>query len=273
MNRILRIGIFLCAIFLSGCVAAGGEENEKPVTPKEPQALSEMFWKAGIEWVDRLDMQSGMSGEKKTTANQEIIQNFLAEVEGVIYTPDTNQEKREGWTYLVTLVDGENEFSFYPNHVEGVHYTANADMFEKMDQLFAAIESEEPIGARWIKKQSAPTLDIRMGSVKIRPYIGTYSWKYIDETTGEEVLVEAVGLDPTTITSEMNPPDVHLNLMTDIMFEYQPTTYEMRYKVDDTTTKTIGSSNEIQHKGPVIVEFIAEWEQGNAHYWTVLDIQ
>lgn len=273
MKRILRIGILLSAILLSGCVAAGGEANEKPVIPKEPQALSEMFSKAGIESVDRLDMQSGMSGEKKATTDQAFIQNFLDEVEDVIYTADANQERREGWTYRVTLVDGENEFSFYPNHVDGVHYTANVDMFEKMDQLFTAIESKEPISAQWIKKQSAPTLDIRIGSVKIRPYIGTYSWKYIDETTGEEVLVEATGVDPTTITSEMNPPDVHLNLMTDIMFEYQPTTYEIRYKVDDTITQTIGSLNEIQHKGPVIVEFIAEWEQGNAHYWTVLDIQ
>lgn len=275
MNRWWLVYVVVLGVLVSGCMGSQASDERPDVSHLEPQLLTEMMQEAGVTEVDSLEIQSGSTGEKKRTTDSALIENFMSQIAEVIYTPDPNQEERIGWIYRVTVKDDDNSFEFYPHYVEDVYYKADGDVGGMMEALFQEIEKQEPVGAGWYPIESPPTLEIRVGSEKIHMELGSYQWSYVKEGT-EEVLNQSVEARMASFEDTLaraNPPKVHMNLMTDVLFGYRPQSYKLTLWKGDHTMVSFTSLEDLKNIGPVVVQVWAAWEQGHAMYYGVMDIQ
>ena len=275
MKRRWIVYLVVMTFMMSGCMNSQASDKRPDVSKLEPQILSEMMQDAGIENVNALEVQSGSTGEKKFTTDEALITEFIQQIADVTYTPDPDQEERMGWIYRVTVKDGKNSFEFYPNYVKDVYYIADGDVGGMMESLFQEIEKREPVGADWYPIESPPKLDIQIGSETIRMALGSYQWSYVEEETGEVATIEAetVMASIEQILATANPPKVHMNLMTNIIFGYEPQTYTFTLWKDDETMVSTTFLEDLKNIGPVVIQVSAEWEQGHAMYYGVMDIQ
>ncbi|MFC4356270.1 hypothetical protein ACFO0S_14510 [Chryseomicrobium palamuruense] len=275
MKKWWLLNIILMVLMLSGCMSSQANDNRPDVSKLEPQSLSEMIQDAGLENVDALEVQSGSTGEKKDTTDPILINEFMKQIASVTYTPDPNQEERIGWVYRVTANDGDKSFEFYPNYVENVYYLADGDVKEMMEALFQEIEKQEPVGAGWYPTQSPPTLELQVGSETVRMGLGSYQWNYIEKGTGEvlSIAAEAAMAPIEQVLALSNPPKVNMNQMTNIIFVYKPQTYTLTLWTDDDAMVPITSLQDLKGIGPAVIQVSAEWEQGKAMYYGVMDIQ
>lgn len=123
--------LLICLLLLSAC------SNGKT------QSLEGFYKDAKIENVDKVIIQDGSTGYSKTIANQEQIDEFLNLIKEIEYTPQDNQEKREGWRYGITLFDGEKEFEFTLNQIDSTYYDSNPDIHPIVDRYYKQIEIVE----------------------------------------------------------------------------------------------------------------------------------
>lgn len=165
--------------------------------------------------------------------------------------------------------------SFYPNYVDDVYYTADKDIGDIIESLFQEIEKREPVGADWYPTQSPPTLELQVGSERVRMGLGSYEWNYVEKGTGEvlSIAAEAAMAPIEQVLALSNPPKVHMNQMTNIVFAYEPQTYTLTLWTDDAAMVPITSLQDLKGIGPVVIQVSAEWEQGHAMYYGVMDIQ
>lgn len=112
MKRRWIVYLVVMTFMMSGCMNSQASDKRPDVSKLEPQVLSAMMRDAGVENVDALEVQSGSTGEKKFTTDEELITEFIQQIADVTYTPDPDQEERIGWIYRVTVKNGENSFEF-----------------------------------------------------------------------------------------------------------------------------------------------------------------
>ena len=104
------------------------------------QPLEEFYKDAKIENVGKVIIQDGSIGASKTITNQEQIGEFLTLINEIEFTPQENQEKRDGWRYGITLLDGEKEFKFTLSHIGNTYYDSNLDIHPIVDNYYKQLE-------------------------------------------------------------------------------------------------------------------------------------
>lgn len=131
MKKYLFLMWLTCILLLSAC------SNGKT------QSLEEFYKDAKIEIVDKINIQDGSTGYSKTITDQEQIDEFLSLINEIVFTPQENQEKREGWRYGITLFDEEKQFKFTLNQIDNTYYDSNPDIYPIVDNYYKQLEIVE----------------------------------------------------------------------------------------------------------------------------------
>ncbi|TSI05767.1 hypothetical protein [Lysinibacillus sp. BW-2-10] len=131
MNKSLFLILLLSLLVVSACT------NEKT------QTLEKFYKDAKIENVDKVIIQDGATGFTKTITNQEQIGEFLSLIKDIEFTPQNNQEEREGWRYGIAIVDGEKEFKFTLSEIDSTYYDSSPDIYPIVDHYYKQLEIEE----------------------------------------------------------------------------------------------------------------------------------
>lgn len=130
--------IFILCISLILLLLVFCDDNDE-----KTQSLEQFYKDANIENVDKVIIQDGSTGYFKTITNQEKIDEFLALINEVQFTPQENQEKREGWRYGITLFNGEKEFKFILNHIDNTYYDSNPEIYSAVDSYYKQLDVVE----------------------------------------------------------------------------------------------------------------------------------
>ncbi|MEG0448760.1 MAG: hypothetical protein RR595_02760 [Lysinibacillus sp.] len=128
---------FLCITLIAGLFIISA------CTDVKTQSLEEFYKDAKIENVDKVIIQNGTTGASKVIIEQAQIGEFLSLINDIEFTPQENQEKRNGWRYGITLFDNESEFKFSLGEIEDTYYDSNPDIFPIVDNYYKQLEIEE----------------------------------------------------------------------------------------------------------------------------------
>ena len=122
-------------------------------------------------------------------------------------------------------------------------------------------------------KEKLPALLLTIGQDVIKTYKGTYSWNYIDESTGEWVFVQADHVGPSQMVNIEEGIKVNLTDPVNLQFSIEPTNYEIRLL--DNAEKVIAtykSFKEINELGKYIIEIVGTWGESMATYVVALEL-
>lgn len=100
------------------------------------QTIGDFMQDADVEQVEEVIILNGETGERKTITDVGKIEHFVDDIENILFTPDDNQQKRDGFRYAVKLVDGEHSLQFTTNSVGEDYYVTEEPLFEVIDALF-----------------------------------------------------------------------------------------------------------------------------------------
>ena len=100
------------------------------------QTIGAFMQDAKVKEVKEIIILNGETGEKKTITDAGKIEQFLDDIEDILFTPDDNQQQRDGFRYAVKLVDGEHSLQFTTNSVGQDYYVTEEPLFEVIDALF-----------------------------------------------------------------------------------------------------------------------------------------
>ena len=122
---------YIYLVMLCTCVLLHGCESKS-----EPKLLEDFLEDAGIEEVDKIILLDGSTGKTKGMEEQGEIEEFLSLIEDVVFTPQANQEERDGILYGIRLFDGEKELNFSLNHIDGVYYDTEPAIYPLVDGYY-----------------------------------------------------------------------------------------------------------------------------------------
>lgn len=132
MKGMLLLPVFLFLFVLGAC---SSQEEPREIELK-PYTLMDLA-KQDFTNVDKIVIKSGDTGEAKTVEDKEQISAFLKNMESAYFTPDVNQKKREGWTYLITFYAGSKEvFEFYPTYIGDIYFKPDDKVMANIEELF-----------------------------------------------------------------------------------------------------------------------------------------
>ncbi|CAM3862777.1 hypothetical protein [Mesobacillus thioparans] len=131
MKKSLFLIILVSLFFVSAC------------NDGKTQTLEAFYKDAEIESVDKIIIQDGSTGASKTITQQGQIDEFLSLIKEIQFSPLKNQEKRDGWRYGITLLDGEKDFKFTVNKIGDTYYDTNPDIVPIVDHFYKQLESAE----------------------------------------------------------------------------------------------------------------------------------
>ncbi|SDN70669.1 hypothetical protein [Bacillus sp. OK048] len=131
MKKSLFLILLLSLFFVSAC------------TNGKTQSLEEFYKDAKIENVDKIIIQDGSTGASKEITAQEQIEEFLTLIKDIEFTPQDNQEKRDGWRYGITLFDGEREFKFTLSKIGETYYDSNPDIHPIVENYYKQLKIEK----------------------------------------------------------------------------------------------------------------------------------
>ena len=129
----MRLGLVLVLIvscLLTACSA-------------KTQSLEAFYTEDGIENVDKVVILDGSTGYKKTLTDMKQINEFLALIKDIEFSPQDNQEKRDGFLYSIKLYDGEAQFNFSLSQIDDVYYDTEPDIYPIVDGYYKAMEIDE----------------------------------------------------------------------------------------------------------------------------------
>lgn len=133
MRKSLLLLLFVSLLVLVAC----NDLQEKT------QSLEQFYKDAKIEKVHKIIIRDGSTGYLKTIVEQEKIDEFLALIKDIVFTPQDNQEERVGWRYAITLIDGEKEFKFSLNHINDTYYDSKPDIHPIVENYYKQLDVEE----------------------------------------------------------------------------------------------------------------------------------
>ncbi|HHY74976.1 MAG TPA: hypothetical protein GX497_17445 [Bacillus bacterium] len=132
MKGVLLLPAFLFILVLGAC---SSQEAPREIELK-PYKLAELA-KQDFSKVDKIAIKSGETGEEKTFEDKEQVQDFIKNIEAVTFTPDINQERRAGWTYMITFYEGRKKaFEFYPNYIDDIYFKQDDSVVAIVEELF-----------------------------------------------------------------------------------------------------------------------------------------
>lgn len=130
MKKPIFLILTLCVFILSACGAP-------------TQSLEEFYTDAEIENVDKVIIVDGSTGATKTVTEQEQIDDFLSLIKDIEFSPQENQEKRDGWRYGITLFDNKKEFAFTLSKIASTYYDSSPDIYPIVDNYYNQLETEK----------------------------------------------------------------------------------------------------------------------------------
>jgi len=92
---------------------------------------------------DKLVIRDGNSGQARTVTKRDKIDEFLALVKDVTFTPQRDQADRTGWRYQITLSDGDREFRFTTESIDGTYYDTNPDIRTIVDDFYRGLDTTD----------------------------------------------------------------------------------------------------------------------------------
>jgi len=107
------------------------------------QSLEAFYTEDGIESVDKIVILDGSTGYKKTLTDMKQINEFLSLIKDIEFSPQDNQEKRDGFLYSITLYDGEAQFNFSLNQIGDTYYNTEPDIYPIVDGYYKSLEIDE----------------------------------------------------------------------------------------------------------------------------------
>lgn len=128
MKRLIYLIFTLNIVSLSACSDA------------KTQSLEKFYEDADIEKVDQVIIQDGTTGASKAITEQEQIEEFLSLTKDIEFSPQDNQEKRNGWLYAITLVDDDNDFKFTLSKIGDTYYHSSPDMYPIIDAYYKQLD-------------------------------------------------------------------------------------------------------------------------------------
>ncbi|UPW81410.1 hypothetical protein [Lysinibacillus sp. Ag94] len=111
-------------------------------TNGKTQSLESFYKDAKIEKIDKVVIQDGSTGASKSITRQEQINDFIALIKDIKYTPQDNQEARVGWRYGITLFDSERKFKFTLSEIDNTYYDSNPDIYPIVENYYKQLETE-----------------------------------------------------------------------------------------------------------------------------------
>lgn len=135
MRKFFFIILSISLLILSACVDTNEKNQNTKITGKT-QSLEQFYSDSEIKHIDKILIRDGGTGASKTVTEQKQIDEFITLVKDIIFTPQDNQERSAGWSYEITLYDGDNQFLFYSHYVDGVYYDSNPDILPILDTYY-----------------------------------------------------------------------------------------------------------------------------------------
>lgn len=128
---------FFPIIFVIGLIILASCSDAKT------QTLEMFIQDADIQTIDKVMLVDGSTGYSKTITDPQQIDEFVALIQDIHYTPQENQEKRAGWRYGIWLVDGEKEFNFTLTQIGETYYDSKPDIYPIVDVYYQSLPIEE----------------------------------------------------------------------------------------------------------------------------------
>lgn len=117
-----------------------------------------------------------------------------------------------------------------------------------------------------------PDVKLTIGGNVIKTHRGTYSWGYVDQSTGENVMMNADHAPPNEMVNIDEGVKVDLSEPINLSFDKEPTQYEIRLWDNEHVIKTYNSFEEITETGNYIIEIVATWGDSTATYVAAIEI-
>ena len=128
---------FCPIIFVIGFILLAGCSDAKT------QTLEMFIQDADIQTIDKVILVDGSTGYSKTITDPQQIDEFVALIQDILYTPQKNQEERYGWRYGILLMDGEKEFNFELTQIGETYYDSKPDIYPIVDAYYQSLPIEE----------------------------------------------------------------------------------------------------------------------------------
>lgn len=118
-----------------------------------------------------------------------------------------------------------------------------------------------------------PNLTISIGEEPIRTFLGAYSWSYYDEKEGSMAAIETQTIPPTSLVNMDKITNVNSNSEVLVKFEKTPTDNQfIIWESENDITGTLDELDLSQLKGKVMIQVLANWEEGKASYYFYLNV-
>lgn len=124
--------LLISVVFLTGCKDTG-----------KAQTLETFYQVEQIEKVEKVMIRDGQTGDSKTITEPELIDELMSQINDIVFTPQVNQEKRDGWRYEILLFDGDKKFNFTLNQIKDVYYDTNPGIYPIVDTFYKNLEASE----------------------------------------------------------------------------------------------------------------------------------
>ncbi|MDQ0112466.1 hypothetical protein [Paenibacillus harenae] len=128
LRKWMIVLMLMIAVVVSGCTAEANND--------EPVSLG-LLYPGEIEHVDRMEVMSGSTGEKKMYDDAEQVQSWLKSIEDIELIVSPDQSKKDGFLYSVLLFEGDKKtMGFTPNLIDGKYYETDERVVEAIEVLF-----------------------------------------------------------------------------------------------------------------------------------------
>jgi len=124
------LGVILSLFLLIACGA-------------KTQSLKAFYTDEQIENVDKIILTDGSTGSSKTISKPQQISELLGLIRDIEFSPQDNQEKREGWRYSIALYDGDKEFKFTLDKIGKTYYDTEPEIYPIIDDYYKKLEIKE----------------------------------------------------------------------------------------------------------------------------------
>ena len=129
MKKTRLIMYVLCLFALTAC------------NGPEPKTLHDFYTEEGLVTIREIIITDGSTGYEKTVSDPRSITEFLELTDRVLFTPQENQQERDGFLYSITLSDGRKKFLFNLNKIHEVYYDTKPDLYPIIDRYSTEINS------------------------------------------------------------------------------------------------------------------------------------
>ena len=132
LRGLFFIPVFLFILILGAC---SSQEEPREIELK-PYTLMDLA-KQDFVNVDKITIKNGETGEEKTFEDKEKVSTFIKSLENAYFTPDVNQNKREGWTYWISFYEGSKKvYEFYPTYIDNIYFKPDEKVMAAIEDLF-----------------------------------------------------------------------------------------------------------------------------------------